>query len=967
MATTEHLTTSIGDEGRYSRTRVIVRALGLYALIGGFVSFIGWAANVPRLTDWYNNGISIQPNTTVAVMCSGLAVLLLLRGDRRASAGLGVIIGFIGFTALVQYVVDSDFSRLNTLLMFGREWGRVGVVVPGRMGPPGALSWTLLGVALVLNSGLWPRLRSAVPRIAMATLAISALSIAGYLYGSSRLYSLPYVTVIALQTATFIVAVSLAIIASLPERAPTRWFLDTGPAGVVARQAVPLIIAFPILAGWLRLWGEKSGWYDTSFGTAMLVVVLIILLLSVLSWTVRTISQHETALRASERQMAVTLESITDGFVTLDRDWRFRFANAEAGRMLNRTPADFIGKKVSEVFPQSIDAPAFRALERAAKERVTVDSEDYVPVLRRWFAYRIYPSGDGDIAVYFQDVTDRKRVQEERTRDLVGLSRLQALSTKLVQRGDLQSLLSEILAAAADLTGTSKGNIQFYDHDAQRLSIFVHQGLGEEFVRHFANNGASQGCDLAAQTLVRVICADVEADPAWQGTENLRVLLADGIRGFQSTPLISREGRLLGVLSTHATSPYHPTERELRHLDLLARMAADFIERSQSEEALRDADRAKDEFLAMLAHELRSPLAPVQNAVHLLRIWADGDERLHTTTEMLTRQVTQLVRLVDDLVDVSRITRGKIDLVKQPVDVSTVVRQAIETVEPIVRAKRQELHVVMPSSPTVLEADATRLTQIVGNMLTNASKYSPVGGRVELTVVGAADGEIAIRVRDNGIGITPEHLPRIFDLFMQGDSSLERSAGGLGIGLTLVKTLVELHGGTITAYSDGRGKGSEFVVRLPATHEAGDNGTHARPSDMAGAVAPSRILIVDDNEDGANSLAAILSLSGHATYTAHDGEQAVEMAARHRPDVVLLDIGLPKLNGYEACRRIREQPWGREILLVAVTGWGADTYRQRSSEAGFDTHVVKPLDADTLARLLASRAMTPNPQSARSD
>ena len=928
--------------------------LGLYTFVGGLISFFGWAANIQRLTDWYNNGISIQPNATVAVTCAGLAVLLLLRGDRRASAVLGVIVGFIGLTALVQYFVAVDFSRLNTLLMFGREWGRVGVMDPGRMGPPGAMCWMLLGLTLVLASGLWPSLNRAVPRIAMATLAIGALSIAGYFYGASRLYSIPYLTVIAFQTATFIAAVSVAIIASVPEQAPTRWFLDPGPAGVVARQTVPLIILFPILAGWLRLWGEKSGWYDTSFGTAVLVIILIILLLSVLSRTLRTISQHETALRASERRMAATLESITDGFVTLDRDGRFRFANPEAGRMLNRTPSDFIGRRVADVFPQSVGADAFQALERASREQVTVDSESYVPALQRWFAYRVYPSGDGDIAVYFQDVTDRKRVQEERAKDLAGLARLQTLSTKLVQRGDLRSLLSEILAAAADLTGTTKGNIQFHDHDTKQLRIFVHQGLGEEFVRHFVNQGAPQGCDRAARKLERVICEDVEADPDWEGTEGLGVLLADGIRGFQSTPLISREGRLLGVLSTHTTTPYRPTERELRHLDLLARMAADFIERSQSEVALRDADRAKDEFLAMLAHELRSPLAPVQNAVHLLKAWTDGDERLRNTTGMLTRQVAQLVRLVDDLVDVSRITRGKIDLVRQPVDVSTVVRQAIETVEPIVRQKRQELHVVMPSVPTVLEADATRLTQIVANMLTNASKYSPVGARVELTVERSDNGEVAIRVRDNGIGISAEHLPHIFDLFMQGDSSLERSAGGLGIGLTLVKTLVELHGGTITAHSEGRGKGSEFVVRLPAMHEAGANGAQAVPPRVTpGALSPRRVLVVDDNEDGAASLASILSMSGHATYTAHDGEAAVEMADRYRPDVVLLDIGLPKLNGYEACRRIREQPWGKGMLLVAVTGWGADSYRQRSSEAGFDTHLVKPVDADALSRVLA--------------
>lgn len=949
--TNDEASTPTNHRSPRNDARTWATVLGLYALLGGLLSFAGWAADIQRLTDWYNNGISIQPNATVAVMCSGAALLLLGWGYRRTAAAIGVVIAMIGASALVQYAVDVDFARLNTLLMFGREWGRVGVVDPGRMGPPGALCWTLIGVALVLTSFPMPRVRRIVPRLALLTFAIATLSVAGYFYGVSRLYSLPYLTVIAFQTATFIAAVSAGIIAMVPEHAPARWLLDPGATGVVARRAIPLIIVVPFVVGWLRLQGEHLGLYDTRFGVTMLVVVLIILLLAILSWTLRTIAQHESALQQSERRVTAALESITDGFVTLDRDWRFRFVNAEAAAMLRKPVAELLGSSAWDTFPEAVGGSGYRELHRAAAERTTVEFDDFNPVLQRWFAARAYPTSDGAIAIYFKDITARKQAEEERAADLAGMSRLQHLSTRLVQRGDLSSLLGEILTAAVDLTGATKGNIQFYDRETGQLRIFAHQGFGPEFVEYFAARGSPYGCELAAQRIERVVCEDVASAPDWQGTEDLRVLLDDGIRAFQSTPLVSREGRLLGVLNTHFGNPHRLADRELRHLDLLSRMAADFIERSQAEEALRKADRMKDEFLAMLAHELRNPLAPIQNAVQVLRLSRPDDERIRSTTDMLTRQVGQLVRLVDDLVDVSRITRGKIELIRERVELSAVVHQAVEAVQPLVEAKDQDLDVVVPASPIWLNADFTRLTQVLGNVLGNATKFTARGGKISLVAECEPDGGVAIRVRDAGIGIPADQLPRIFDLFMQGDTSLERSVSGLGIGLTLVKTLVEMHGGRIEAHSEGPGKGSEFILRLP---------TIPGPQELADASAgngeraakPRRVLIVDDNADGAESLARVLALSGHATHTAHDGLEAVTMAERFRPDVVLLDIGLPKLNGYEACRRIREQPWGKQMKLVAVTGWGQEAYRERSSNAGFDTHVVKPVDSETLIRLL---------------
>ena len=332
---------------------------------------------------------------------------------------------------------------------------------------------------------------------------------------------------------------------------------------------------------------------------------------------------------------------------------------------------------------------------------------------------------------------------------------------------------------------------------------------------------------------------------------------------------------------------------------------------------------------------------------------------VQAASEMLERQVGQMARLVDDLLDMSRITRGKIELRPERIELAPIVLQAVEASRALYRNMGHELSVALPSEPVYLDADPTRLTQVIGNLLNNACKFTDKGGRVWLTIERAGT-QAAIRVRDTGIGIAADQLPRLFDMFTQVDTSLERSRDGLGIGLTLVKTLVEMQGGTVEAHSEGLGQGSEFVVRLP-TAAAMDRRSQPAAAALA-TMARGRILVVDDNEDGAESLSMMLELAGHETHTAHDGLEAIEATERLRPDVVLLDIGLPRMNGFEVCRRLRQQPWGRQLILVALTGWGQDEDRRKSKEAGFDAHVVKPVDPDALMKLLAGRL-----SSARSD
>lgn len=394
-----------------------------------------------------------------------------------------------------------------------------------------------------------------------------------------------------------------------------------------------------------------------------------------------------------------------------------------------------------------------------------------------------------------------------------------------------------------------------------------------------------------------------------------------------------------------------------------ATVSQDVTERKRLEDNLRslaadlsEADRRKNEFLAMLAHELRNPLAPISNAARVLRVGSREGDALRSASEMLERQVGQVARLVDDLLDMSRITRGKIELRKERVELAAIVNQAVEAVRAQYRSMNHKLTVTLPPREMYLDADPARLAQVIGNLLNNACKFTDRGGHIWLNVDDDG-GQAIIRVRDNGIGIAAENLPRVFDMFAQADTSLERSRDGLGIGLTLVKTLVDMHGGSVGVHSDGLGRGSEFTVCLPILDEIAEEEAPATSKAPAPAVT-RRVLIVDDSEDGAESLAMLLQFAGHVTHTAHDGVEAIKAAERLRPDVVLLDIGLPGLNGYEACRRIRKEPWGKDMVLVALTGWGQEEDRQQSRDAGFNAHMVKPVDHDDLLDFLGSLPST---------
>ncbi|HEY5929932.1 MAG TPA: CHASE3 domain-containing protein, partial [Burkholderiales bacterium] len=370
----------------------------------------------------------------------------------------------------------------------------------------------------------------------------------------------------------------------------------------------------------------------------------------------------------------------------------------------------------------------------------------------------------------------------------------------------------------------------------------------------------------------------------------------------------------------------------------------------QRVDQLAEGDRRKDEFLATLAHELRNPLAPLSNALAILKAAGDNPQTFQKTREIMERQLGQMVRLIDDLLDVSRISRGKIDLRLESIDLSSVIHQALEICKPLSDKAAHRLEIELPAQPVYINADAVRMAQVFCNLLSNAFKFTPPNGHIRLAARSQGN-EVVVTIKDSGVGIPTNKLSDIFELFTQLDRTLERSQSGLGIGLTLVQRLVTMHGGLVLAQSDGEGTGSEFVVRLPLHPDQTPRAAAGMDAGASGGGTPkfrNRVLVVDDNQDSANSLAILLKFAGNEVETANDGVEAVSEAQRFRPDMILLDIGMPRLNGYDAARRIREQAWGKDIMLVALTGWGQEEDRRKSRDAGFDEHLVKPVDHDTL-------------------
>ena len=880
----------------------------------------------------------------------------------------------------------------------------------------------------------------------------------------------------------------------------------------------------------------------------------------------------EAEVRRAGDQARTILESITDAFLALDRDWRFTYINRHCEVLMGRPGAEQIGKNYWEEYPSAVGTAIEENFRRAVAENVAVSFEVFVEAHGRWYDSRAYPSPQG-LSVYFQDVTERKRSQEEHDRLAEASERQRRIyETALSNTTDFHyifdleghvtyannSLLELWRKGASEVLGKHLGDLgitpdlaahlqsqvrrtiearqpvrdetPYTNHLGERLYEYIFVpvlGAGGEVesvagstrditdrkraeerewrlleeaatanaqFRAFFEQGALfagilslDGTIIEVNRLALEACGytreEVMGRPFWEcpwwslsaalaerireatalaaagGTfrAELPYFVADGgerVVEFVLVPITDEAGRVLFLAPTGTditdrkraeervrfqahlldtvgqavvvTDPHgritywnrfaetlygwaadEAIGRKIHELivaddmatraaEIMARLGAgegwsgeflvsrrdgtafpvfvtdtpvfdeagalaaiigvsmDNTERSRAEVVLKEADRCKNEFLATLAHELRNPLAPIRNALHLMRS-PDGNGEMEAERAMAERQVVHLARLIDDLMDVARISRGKIELHREVVDLGTIVSQAVETARPQIEERRHELTVSLPDELIRLEGDPTRLEQVLWNLLNNAAKYSEPGGRMGLTVV-RDGGEVVLRVRDAGIGIAAEALPHIFEMFVQVVEHRGHAQGGLGIGLSLVRTLVEMHGGSITARSEGPGKGSEFVVRLPVLPSAHvkENAAPDPRKGLGHALPRRRILVVDDNVDAATTMAKLLErIYGQDVRVAHDGPRALSSAEEFRPEVILLDIGLPGMDGNEVATRLRQRPEFATTLIVALTGWGQDSDVERSQAAGFDHHLVKPANPEAIVELLA--------------
>ncbi len=622
----------------------------------------------------------------------------------------------------------------------------------------------------------------------------------------------------------------------------------------------------------------------------------------------------EESLRKQSELLRITLSSIGDGVICTDERGCVTFLNPVAEFLTGWSQEMAVGRLLTEVFKivsedstEPTDNPALRAL----REGTVVGLANHTVLISRDGTERPIDDSAAPIrddagtpvgaVLVFRDVSDRKASE-------VALAHLAAI----VESSD-DAIVSKSL----------NGIIRSWNSGAQRLFGYTP--------------------DEAIGNSITMI---IPADRLDEEREILaRISRGERVEHFE-TVRVARDGRRIDISLT--ISPIRDSSGRVVGASKVAR---DITDRRHAEAARVEADQRKDQFIALLAHELRNPLAPLRNGLQVIKLAGHDPNAVAQAGEMMDRQLEHMVRLIDDLLDISRITQNKMELRRAAVLLTDVISSAVETVRPAIEKAGHQFTVSLPKEEIVLDADLTRLAQVFGNLLTNSTKFTSSGGQIWLTAERQGN-EAVVSVKDTGIGIPTESLPNIFDMFSQVGRSVDPSAGGLGIGLALVKALVEMHGGTVRAESEGPGKGTTFTVRIPALATATDT-----PEASVGGGTPAtgtrqRVLVADDSQDSAISMGMLLKLLGNDVRVAHDGAEAVAIAETFRPEVILMDLGMPELNGYEATQRIRQESWGKGIIIIALSGWGQDRDRVRSRDAGCDGHLVKPVTLPDLENLL---------------
>lgn len=697
-----------------------------------------------------------------------------------------------------------------------------------------------------------------------------------------------------------------------------------------------------------------------------------------------TLERQLQMLRASEQRLREIFNHAAVGIAVVDLNYRFVDANQQMLSMLGYTLEEFCDLTVTEV-----THPAYlRTTQEQVRRMISGETSSYVHeklYLRKdgrsvWSRTRVTllrdAAGEPHLMVgTIEDITDRKRADDALREERRLLEALNATGASIAAQLDLQALVQTVTDAGTQISGARFGAFFYNVINAagERLLLYCLSGAPREAFEKFGipRSTAVFSATFRGEGVVR--SADITKDPRY-GLMPPHYGMPKGhppVRSYLAVPVISRSGEVIGGLFFGHPDVGVFTPRTEQLIVAVATQAATAIDnarlydaaqreianRERAEAALREADRRKDEFLATLAHELRNPLAPIRQAALISQSPSATEAQKRWSHDVISRQVQHMSLLLDDLLDVSRITRGTLELRRQSTELAAIVEAAVETARPAIDAKRHELLVNIPSATVRFSADPLRLAQVLSNLLTNAAKYTDPEGQIRIDA-GVSEGTLTVSVTDTGIGIPPEDIAGVFAMFSQVKSTQDRSEGGLGIGLALAKGLVELHSGTLEARSRGIGFGSEFIVRLPLT-PAGVQPSKPESAQRAPGRSSRRVLIADDNRDAAESLAVLLRMDGHDVTIAYDGPQALAMLADAPPEVALLDIGMPGLDGYEVARRVRHGPFGREVTLIAVTGWGQDRDKAEARAAGFDHHFTKPVDPARLSELLRTAPHRP--------
>jgi len=946
--------------------RVACAVLGAYAAVVGLVSFLGWAFDLRRLTDWNNDGISMLPNATLCAFFAGVAVLLLAAQRRRAARAFGLVVALIGWATAFQWLSGASIG-IDQLLLFGREWGSVGAAYTGRMGPPGTVSCSLIGLALLLG-GSGPKARCFIPALGVLAAAISGISLIGYLFDASLLFSLPRLTVIAMQTATCVFAVGVALILSEPECEPMATLLADSGAGALARRVLPFTLLLPLALGWLLVGGEAAGYYDSRFGTAVLTAVEVVLFSGLAWWAMKHVLHRERALRRSQDQvaaaladvavererLAVTLFSLGDAVIATDPQARITFMNPAAERLTGWPLPDAIGRPLAEVFNivneatrQPVESPVTKCLRTGtivglANHTVLIARDGKESPIDDSAAPIRSAGSVAGVVMVFRDITERRAAER-------GVAHLGAIVDS-----------SDDAIIGMDLNGL----ITTWNRGAQRLLGYsADEAVGRPVTMVVPPDSAHEELPILERLSRR------ESVPHYDSVRRRK----DGTLvdiSLMVSPIRDPAGRVVGASEIARDN----TERRAAEEALRASEAKERDSRLE----LDAANRAKDVFLATLSHELRTPLSAMVGWMSIIRKQGRTEEDLREGLNVIERNTRVQLQLIEDVLDMSRIVSGKVSIEAKPCDLAEVVRAAVDTVRHAANAKNIELVADLDPDARSGFCDPVRMQQAVWNLLANAVKFTPKNGKVTVMLSRPALPERSvtrISVADTGIGIAPSFLPFVFDRFRQADGSTRRKFGGLGLGLSIVKHLVETHGGTIKVESGGEGKGAMFTIDLPVLavvppsppeHDGPEPATSPSVHHESADVEPApsapplrldgvRILVVDDEADARRVVGKLLEEAGAVVATAGSVPEALALLAGETPDVLVSDIAMPDEDGYDLLRQVRAAGHtARSLPAVALTAFAGEADARKALLGGFRVHSPRPVDPHDLIAVVGS-------------